>query len=340
MGAGEGLLEGFRPLEEMLAVVLAAGRGTRLGPLTEKRSKAMMPIAGKPMIERVFEMLANGGVDLFIVVVHTGDSQLVRHLKQSSWAAQVELANQEQRLGMAHALACATPLIRQADVAGFFLASCDNLYPEGHVAALLRRHSEGALDATLTLLSASPQEANDSALVTLHDGLVKDLVEKPSRRQVSREVPTSDVLIAPSLYALSARILDHLPMVSPSVRGEYEFPDALRLLIADGGAVGGQLVEERMTLTRPSDLLEMNRYFLRCDPRAAVVEAPLPPQTTIRPPVRVEAGARVESGCQFGPEAYLESRCRVSQGATICRAIVLRGGSVAADQLIHEAVVV
>lgn len=332
-------MEGFRPLEQMLAVVLAAGRGTRLGPLTDRRSKAMMPVAGKPMIERVLEMLASGGANRFVVVVHPGDSQLARHLERSSWAAQVELAYQEQRLGMANALACATALIRQTNVADFLLASCDNLYPVGHIAALLKRHSEEAFDATLTLLSTTPQEATDSALVILHDGLVKDLVEKPSRRRVSREVLTSDVLIAPSLYALSARILGYLPMVSQSVRGEYEFPDALRLLIARGGVVGGQLAEERMTLTRPSDLLEINRYFLRSNPRAAVVETTLPPQTTISPPVCIEAGARIESGCRLGPEVYLESGCSVHQGSTISRAVVLRGGSVVADQLIDEAVI-
>ncbi len=332
-------MEGFRPLEQMLAVVLAAGRGTRLGPLTDKRSKAMMPIAGKPMIGRVLEMLASGGANCFVVVVHTGDSQLVRHLEQSPWAAQVELAYQEQRLGMANALGCATLLIRQANASSFLLASCDNLYPEGHVAALLKRHSEEALDATLTLLSTSPQEATESALVIFRDGLVKDLVEKPSRGQVSCEVPTSEVLIAPSLYALSARILDHLPMVSQSARGEYEFPDALRLLIGSGGVVGGQLVEERMTLTGPSDLLEINRYFLRSNPRAAIVETTLPPHTTICPPVCIEAGARIESGCRLGPEAYLESGCSVRQGSTISRAVILRGGSVVADQLVEEAVI-
>ena len=57
----------------MQAVILAAGRGTRLKELTSSRSKAMMPIAGKPMIARVIEMLIRGGLSEFIIVAHPED---------------------------------------------------------------------------------------------------------------------------------------------------------------------------------------------------------------------------------------------------------------------------
>lgn len=323
----------------LLAVVLAAGAGTRLGRLTETRSKAMMPIVGQPMIERVLEMLATGGARRFIVVAHREDRELVAHLRRSSWADQTRLAYQDQRMGMVHALKCAAPLIRQEDVTSFLLSSCDSLYPEGHVARLVQRHRQDPRDATLTVMWTSPQAAASSALVVLQDGIVEDIIEKPSGRQIAERAPTSAPLTAPSLYALSTSILDHLHQVDASDRGEYEFPDALRFLIAAGGKVGVQVVRGRMTLTHPSDLLALNRHFLGADPTAPAVERVLPPGTVLVPPVRIEAGARLGGGCRIGPEVYLEHGCRVHGRGAVARSVVLRDGSVEPRHAVDGAVI-
>ncbi|MCJ7737155.1 MAG: NTP transferase domain-containing protein, partial [Anaerolineae bacterium] len=100
----------------MLGVVLAAGRGKRLSPLTDNRSKAMLPIAGRPMIERVLEMLERAGVNEFVVVVHPDDCPLTALLTNDRWRDRVALAYQAQREGMAAALACSVPLIAGAGV--------------------------------------------------------------------------------------------------------------------------------------------------------------------------------------------------------------------------------
>jgi NDP-sugar pyrophosphorylase family protein len=323
----------------MLAVVLAAGGGTRLGPLTAARSKAMMPIAGEPMIMRVLDMLVTGGVRRFVVVVHPTDQELVEELRQSSRAAGIRLAYQDQRQGMADAVECAAPLIQEEDTGEFLLAACDSLYPQGHVGRLITHRRRYALDAALTLMWTSRQEAMSSAVVTMQDGLVTDIIEKPHPEQIPSGDGDSGALTAPSLYALTDRILDYLPEVRLSPREEREFPDALRLVIADGGKVGGRVVSSRMTVTQPEDLPAVNRHFLRGDRCSAVVEADIPSNVTIVPPVRIEAGARVGPGCEIGPEAYLETGCTVREGATIRRAVVLRGASVEANQLIDESVI-
>lgn len=175
---------------------------------------------------------------------------------------------------------------------------------------------------------SSPQAAAPSALVILQDRIVEDIIEKPSRRQIAERAPPSAPLTSPSLYALSTSILDHLHEVVTSDRGEYEFPDALRLLIAAGGEVGVQVVRGRMTLTHPSDLLALNRHFLRADSSSAAFDRVLPPGTALVPPVRIAAGARLGGGCRIGPEVYLERGCRVHGQNAVARSVVLRGGSV------------
>jgi bifunctional UDP-N-acetylglucosamine pyrophosphorylase/glucosamine-1-phosphate N-acetyltransferase len=299
----------------------------------------MMPIAGRPMIARVLDMLANGGAERFIIVVHPEDRGLLEQLKQSSRAARIRLAHQDCRWGMADAVESAAPLVRQEHAPEFLLASCDNLYPEGHVSSLIARRRKDTLDAALTLMWTSRQEATSSAVVVMQDDLVVDIIEKPHSEEIPSCSRGPKVLSAPSLYALSPQVLDYLDEVRLSPRNEREFPDALRLLIGDGGKVGGTLVKERMTLTHPMDLLAINRHFLRVDPERATVEAEMPSDVTIVPPVRIETGARVGSGCQIGPEVYLESGCTVHRGARIRRAVVLCGTKVEANQIVDESVI-
>ena len=317
----------------MLAVVLAAGRGKRLRPLTDNRSKPMLPIAGKPLIERVLEMLEREGVERFIVVVHPDDRPLCEHLSYSARASRIRFATQEQRMGMAHALERAAPLILEDGASEFVLASCDNLYPQGHIAALTARKRERDLDAALTLLRVQPEQIPTLAVVTIHDERVTHIVEKPRPDKAPSD------LGVPALYVLSTRILRYLPHVPISPRGEQDVADALLLLIADGGAVEGVLTAWRMTVTQPMDLLALNRWFLRHDTPCATIETRVPEDAVITPPVRVEARVELGSGCQIGPEVYLETGCRVGPGTTVRNAIVLRGAIVEPRTVIEKTVV-
>ena len=315
-----------------LAVVLAAGQGKRLRPLTDARSKPMLPIAGEPMVVRVLEMLARGGVDRFVVVVHPGDHPLVDLLGRPPWAGRVELAYQEQRLGTAHALGCAAPFIRAVDASAFILASCDNVYPDGHVAAMIEQQRERDLDAVLTLMQVQPEVIPTLAVVAVQDGRVTRIVEKPR----PEDAPSD--LGVPFLYVFSARVLDYLPQVAVSPRGEREVQDALRMLIEEGGVVGGRLMPWRMTLTRPADLLALNRHFLRRDPACATVVPEFPIDVRTFPPVRIEAGVELGSGCRIGPEVYLETGACVGKGATLRQAVVLQGANVGSGAVVEQVV--
>lgn len=323
----------------MLAVVLAAGRGTRLGPLTADRSKAMMPIVGRPMIGHVVDMLLEGGLSRLVVVAHPDDAELADYVYHPSFPASVRLAYQEERMGMAHAVACAAPLIREAAPPDFILASCDNLYPRGHIASLLTCRRQAELDAALTLLWTSRDEATASAVVVLRDGWVTDIIEKPGPDDIPSYGGRNEALSAPSLYALTPQVLEVLGQVRESSRGEREFPDALRLLIAEGGRVAGQEVRTRRVLTRPQDLLDLNLHALRSDPACAVIKARVPSDSTVVPPVRIEEDVVVGRGCRIGPHTYLESGCRVGARAVVRRSVVMRGANVESNTLVEESVV-
>jgi NDP-sugar pyrophosphorylase family protein len=67
----------------MQAVILAAGKGSRLNPITLNRSKAMVPILGKPIVERVMEELVQNGIHDFILIVSREDSEVGRYFGSS-----------------------------------------------------------------------------------------------------------------------------------------------------------------------------------------------------------------------------------------------------------------
>jgi glucose-1-phosphate thymidylyltransferase len=89
----------------MQAVILAAGEGKRVRPLTRSRPKALIPVANRPIIEYVIEALLKNGIRDIVVVAGYRKEQVTRFLNQLD--VTVEVVVQTKQLGTAHALQCA-----------------------------------------------------------------------------------------------------------------------------------------------------------------------------------------------------------------------------------------
>ena len=311
----------------MQAVILAAGGGTRLHPLTLTRSKAMLPVLGKPMVGRVLENLTAAGLQDFIVVANPQDQELVRYIGQRE-ANRVQLVFQSQPRGAADALLCAAGRI----TGDFLLSACDNLVPLGDTRRVIDRWQSGAApNGLLALLRIPPHKVPSAGIVELEGDWIKRIVEKPPLA----EAP-SDIASLP-LYCFTPDLLAFLPRLQPSRRGEYELQDAIQMLINQQGGVRGVYVQSRMTLTDAEDLLRLNLHFLEL-PGEWQYPA-LPDGTRLIPPVFIEPGVRVFEGCTIGPLVYLEAGCTVGEGVTITHSIVLRGVSVPAGAHIQGQVI-
>lgn len=305
----------------MQSVILAAGKGSRLHPITTDRSKAMLPILGRPIVERVMEALAKNGVDDFILVVSPEDRYITNYFRRESQIeADVRFAYQAERLGMADALGCAAPLI----TGDFVLSACDNLLPESEITRVLAawRGPQGT-KAVLTLMQVPAEQISSSGIVELQDGWVTSIIEKPSR-----EKAPSDIASLP-LYCLPHTILEYLKEVVPSPRGEYELQDAIQMLIERQGGVRGVMVTRRLTLTRPADLLNINRHYLtEGNTQPQLQPQTVGPNTHLITPLHIEAGTIIGANCIIGPNVYIERDCRIADGAHIRDAILLREASV------------
>jgi bifunctional UDP-N-acetylglucosamine pyrophosphorylase/glucosamine-1-phosphate N-acetyltransferase len=300
----------------MQAVILAAGKGSRLHPLTLKRSKAMIPILGKPMVERVLETLVDNGARDVIMVVSREDEEIRRHFQEESCIeADIRFVEQEQRLGMANALNLAASLIQEP----FVMSACDNLTPPQHVADLIATHRQAGALATLSLMEIDRSLAGRTGVVEWRDGLVWRIVEKPK----PEEAP-SNISSLP-LYVFEPQILAYLPEVQLSPRGEYELQDAIQMLIARHGRVTGAFTTHRLQLTNAADLLALNRHYLETGgdaPQMAPQEVGR--DTHLVTPLRIEEGVTIGSGCMIGPRVYIERNCRIGAQVVLRDAVVLR----------------
>lgn len=309
----------MRPLASSVkqAVVLAAGRGKRLQPLTLTRSKAMMPIAGLPMIERVMDTLTHNGLQEFVLVVSPDDEAIYDHFtRHSRYAERVTWAYQAERHGMAHALLQAVPHIH----GDFVLSACDNLVPEEHLAAMLRRFDQGAR-GVLSLMRIPIERSVSTGMVALSGDRITRIVEKPQ----PHESP-SDMSSLP-LYVFAARLLDYVPQVKPSARGEYELQDAIQMMIDAGDEIAGMQTADRLTVTNAADLLKINLHYLAAT-GDRLVNGPIDPATQLIDPILIEPETSIGANCIIGPTVYVESGAAIGRGVTVRESIVLRGAVV------------
>jgi glucose-1-phosphate thymidylyltransferase len=213
----------------MDGVILAAGEGTRMRPLTADRPKALVEVAGRPLLEHAFDALLSVDIDRFVVVVGYRGETIVDRYGGGYRGRPVECVEQTERLGTAHALAQATPTAE----APFVALNGDNVC-RANLDAVVERHRETEAAATLLVESVSREQARGTGVVeTDAEGRPIGFVEKP-------ENPPS-TLVTRGFYAFGPDIGPALEYIGPSERGEFEIVDAVDALLARGRHV--ELVE-------------------------------------------------------------------------------------------------
>jgi glucose-1-phosphate thymidylyltransferase len=213
----------------MDGVVLAAGEGTRMRPLTAEKPKALVEVAGQPLLEYSFDALLSVGVTRLIVVIGYLGGRVRERYGDSYRDTPVRYVEQAERLGTAHALQQAMPAV-DAPVA---VMNSDNVC-RANLDAVVDRHRETDAAATLLVESVSREQARTTGVVeTDGEGRPVGFVEKPD------EPPST--LVNRGFYAFGPAIGEALARIEPSDRGEYELTDAVGWLLDSGYRV--ELVE-------------------------------------------------------------------------------------------------
>lgn len=209
-------VEEERQAIDVKALVLCAGRGSRLRPLTYTRPKASLPVAGRPVLGHVLDYLLRQGFTEVGVVIGPQQEEL-RPLAATRPDQRVEVIVQEQPYGISHAVRVARPFLGDEP---FLLYLGDNLTDE-QLGPALARFQQSQPAAVITLREVANPSAFGVAEV-VSDRVVA-VVEKPSR-------PPSNLAVA-GLYLFSADVHAAIETLTPSIRGELEITDAIARLI-------------------------------------------------------------------------------------------------------------
>ncbi|WP_257297849.1 bifunctional sugar-1-phosphate nucleotidylyltransferase/acetyltransferase [Haloarchaeobius sp. FL176] len=285
----------------MQAVVVAAGEGTRMRPLTANRPKPTLPVAGTPLVERVLDAAAPY-VDGFVLVVGYRD-EVIRELVGDSYRGRpVEYVEQTEQLGTAHAVGTAAEAVD-----GRFLVLNGDVVVTDELVS-------GLVEAGGTAVATKPvDDPSNYGVVSYENGLLTELIEKPSD-------PPSN-LANLGLYAFEESAFDAIERTELSERGEYEITDSIGHLLADGEDVS--VVEYDgpwLDVGRPWELLSATETLL--EGLEGRVDGAVEDGATLSGPVVVEDGARVRDG------AYIEGPVVVQSGADVGPNCFVRGATV------------
>jgi dTDP-glucose pyrophosphorylase len=223
------------------AVILAAGRGTRMGTITQSIPKPMVPIRGRPMLEHILERLTAAGVARFVIVVGYQREAIEDHFRGTKF--RIDFCVQEPVNGTGSAALLARPYVADAP---FLLTFGDILCdPQEYTHAMERL--DGETEAVLAVKAvADPWQG---AAVYSDNEIVTRIIEKPPKGTSTTHWNSA------GFYCFRPRIFDYLAELEPSIRNEYELTSALDAMLADGRRLKISAIEgEWRDVGRPEDL--------------------------------------------------------------------------------------
>ncbi|WP_254278585.1 UTP--glucose-1-phosphate uridylyltransferase AglF [Haloarcula marina] len=209
----------------MDAVILAAGQGTRLRPLTDDKPKGMVEVAGKPILTHCFERLIELGASGLHVVVGYKKQAIINYYEDEFEGVPITYTHQREQKGLAHALLTVEEHIDD----DFMLMLGDNIF-EANLQDVVNRQREERADAAFLVEEVPWDEASRYGVCDTNKyGEITNVVEKP-------DDPPSN-LVMTGFYTFSPAIFHACHLVQPSDRGEYEISDAVDLLLQSGRTI-------------------------------------------------------------------------------------------------------
>jgi mannose-1-phosphate guanylyltransferase len=326
-------------------MVLCAGFGTRLRPLTDKLPKPLVPLCGVPLLRYNFALLRNGGVREIVINTH----HLGPAMEKGALAIAGELGialqvsrEEKQILGTGGGVRRAQALLGAGT---FFLLNGDMIFDVDLGAALAAHRKSGA--AATMVLAPYPRGATYAS--------VEVDAQMNVRRIAGRGTPADPSLTKmhfTGVHVLEPELVARLPAEGESDINRTAYVraihDGVRVhgFIQDG--YWGDLGAPRSLLRAHLDVLEqrlpLQRFrpgadpFDGCEERGpgVFVHPTARVEASLRAPVLIQAGATVEAGANVGSGVAVGAGARIDAGAQVERAVVLGGTHVAAGERVVE----
>lgn len=310
------MLEGAGENIEMKAVILAAGEGRRMRPLTYTRPKVMLPIANKPILEHLLVSMKTAGIKEFTFIVGYHSETIRDYFSNGEkWGVSIDYITQRKQLGTAHAPGLAERFVGNK----FLLANGDIIVRSEDLGRILAKDK-------ITLSLVEVEDTSGLGVVEVEGNNVKRIHEKVER-------PPSNLVNA-GIYLLTSDIFPAINRTGRSPRGEYELTDSLQLLVDEDYDVSWIRIDHWLDVSYPWDLLEANETLLAeiGQQNLGTVEE----NVIIRGPVSIGKGTVVRANsylkgpvvigenCEIGPNCYIRASTAIGDNCHIGNAIEVK----------------
>ena len=321
----------------MKAVILAAGEGSRMRPLTYTRPKVMLPIANKPILEHLLIEATEAGIKEFIFIVGYHDEQVRDYFRNGKkWGVKIDYITQRKRLGTADAIKGVKALV----VGNFLVMNGDIVASKEDIVSLSSRGDN-------TIGVKDVEDVRDLGVIEVSGGRVIRIYEKTTR-------PPSNMANA-GLYLFTPVIFDAIAQTPKSPRGEYEITDSLQLMIEQGHHVAYQRIGYWLDCSYPWDLLAANEALL--DGNEAQNLGKVENNAVIKGAVSIGEGTIVRSGCyivgpvtigrgcDIGPNCHIRpftsigNGCRIGAAVEVKGSIIMKGSKIPHHSYVGDSVV-
>jgi len=309
----------------MKAVILAAGEGRRLEPLTNRRPKPMLPIAGKPLLEYVLDACIDAGVDEFVFVVGYYRDRIQTYFGDGDdWNVDIQYAVQDKQLGTGHAVLCAEPYLDGE----FVVLNGDRILDGDCIKDVLETREAHADPVVAVTRTANPQAYG---VVELDGDRIASLVEKPRADAVS-----SDIINA-GVYAFDSSVFDALRDTPADESGEVALTSALSALIEDGTVRAARYSGDWVDVTHLWDIPRVTASVLDGldggQHGTVVASSHVADATYVGHDSRVSANATVLRGTSLGDNVS------IGANAVLSNTVVLSDTTVGEGAVLNDSVV-
>lgn len=247
----------------MKAVILAAGKGTRMKELTNEIPKPMLRVHGKPILEHILSGLLSAGIrEVFIVTGYKAEVIENHFGDGSKWNARIAYGRQLVQDGTGKAPELAKEFVGSDN---FLLTYGDILVKPETYSQMVTRFGQGNFGGVITVTGS--QDVTQGGLNFFDDRFcLTKLVEKPSKEQIEQLrnegwlKPGATAWYNAGIYIFRPVVFEFTAKLQKSPRGEYELTDAVNALVAAGHAMAGMEIPGRWVDVRdPGVLAELEK---------------------------------------------------------------------------------
>lgn len=309
---------------KLKAIILSAGEGSRMRPLTLTKPKTMLPVAGKPIIQYNIESLRDNGITDILLIVRYKE-EIVRNYfgDGNDFGVNISYKTQKDFLGTANAISYGEDFIDDSII----VLNGDIILDDEIIHEIIKKYNYLSPD-TLMLLT-EVEDPSAFGVVEIENGNIKNIVEKPKRE----EAPSN--LVNAGIYIFNKDIFDKIRETEISERGEYEITDSVSLQIEDNKTViGHKTSKDWIDVGRPWELIEVNEELigkLKTEIKGTVEagavihgEVFLDEGSVIKAGVYIEGNVYIGKNCDIGPNSYIRGNTYFGDNVHVGNAVEIK----------------